>query len=213
MLGETANLEGLAESLLEEVGLDEAPVDAFELAAMCGLQVFPGGFGGGCLLGRRVMINRRAPHHRRHGLCAHEVAHWALQRAGDLDDEDSARFVSGALLVPRRALDRHLRETWNFERLREHHANASAEMIARRIPCVREAVVTIVDNGRVKARLCSPSLAAVPEMTPIESDLLDEALFMERTARESDRLYAVPIISFGWRRVIIVADAALLAGG
>lgn len=175
------DLEGIARSALEET-CTEAPVDAFALAHALDVEVreFPG---------REAFIDltrpciylpsRPAREVRRHGSVAHELGHLLLREHGlDHQDEGAARYLSGALLVPREALDRDLRRGWSVRDLRARHPNASHEMLVRRVTQLRPAVATVIDGGRVTARVASPWLDT-RKVAPVrvwELDLVGRAL-------------------------------------
>lgn len=203
--------EGLAQWLLDETCM-EAPISAYRLADACDLEVVSW-VGSGAMLdtrSRRIHVNAKARLERRHGLIAHEIGHWLL-REFDEDSEAGARFLSGALLLPRRTFSRDLRETWRLSRLKERHPNASAEMIARRIVELREAVVTIID-GRATRRIVSDSINDVRlhRISQWERDLADAALESGSEVEGDGLCYASPIINDSWRRVIVVCDAEQL---
>ena len=206
------DLEGVAGDLLSATGLDDVAGDAFVLAEMCGLAVRVGAQPGARREGDVLYVDAKARRQRQHGLLAHEIGHWALERVGeDPRDEAAARFLSGALLVPRRRLDRDLRATWRLDALMALHPNASGEMLARRIVELRDAVVTVIDNGRVRARFCSPSVLAPSRMTRLERDLAAEALEHGHVIEAGALVHATPIFEGTWRRVIVVAEAEQLA--
>ncbi|MFW6087506.1 MAG: ImmA/IrrE family metallo-endopeptidase [Myxococcota bacterium] len=209
-----ALLEGIAAEILEETGCDEPPVDAFELAELCGCEVRPGRRGGGG--GRRgdvILVDVTARTVRQHGVVAHELGHWALERAGEDDSEDGARYLGGAFMLPRRPFERDLDATsWDLQALRARHLNASAEMIARRIVALRDGVASIWDQGKLRRRVSSPWL---PEPfrrpTRLERELVAEVLEGGETVRADSMIWAVPVFDRGWRRVIVVAEAEQLS--
>lgn len=202
--------EGVAADVLESTGCDDPPVDAFELADCCGLEVRHG------LThrdGNVIYIDSRTRDVRQHGLVAHELAHWALCRAKEQNTEPAANFVSGALMLPRCAFEKDLRSSdWDLRQLRARHIYASAEMIARRIVGLRDAVATIVDAGRIKARAASPWLPdRFRRMSRFERDLVDEALRTGEVQRADDLIWAFPVFDGAHRRVVVIAEAAQLS--
>lgn len=126
--------EGAASELLDAT-CTTPPVDAFKLADACEMTVRPWSGRGAMWDGdTTIKLNMRARRERQHGQLAHELGHFALRRARIDDSEEGARWVGGALLLPRREFGRDLVETaWTLSRLRERHVNASAQMIAYRI--------------------------------------------------------------------------------
>lgn len=207
-------LEGVAADLLEAAGCDDPPVDAYELAECCGLRLKPVANQNACIVGDVLSVPLRARDVRQHGQIAHELGHWALRRAGQQDDHPSVRYVAGALLLPRRHFERDLEDGWDLPRLRARHLHASAEMIGRRIVNLRDAVVSIWDQGKLRRRVVSPWL---PErlvrsrVTRIERELAEACLATGAPVHEDSLLAAWPVFSPGWRRVIVVAEAAQLS--
>lgn len=205
--------EGVAADVLGETGCDDPPVDAFELADCLGLEVRRSPDHDGHLVGDVVYVPMAARRVRRHGVCAHEMAHWCLDRAAEDNTEDAARYLSGALMLPRRPFDRDLCETaWDLRLLQQRHINASAEMIARRVVTMRDAVATVIDNGRVKARDASPWLhERFRRLSRWERELADEVLESGETVRGDELVWAFPVFHGCWRRVVLVAEAEQLA--
>jgi len=203
--------EGVARSVHEQTGIG-APVDAFQLARACGLVVLPGGRRAS-LAGDVVRYDSQARPQRQHGLIAHEVAHYVLRLHGEDDAEAAARYTAGALMLPKPAFDRDVRAVaWNLEQLRQRHPNASAEMIARRLTQVREAVVTVLDEGRVTRRVGSPWMPEPSRrMTTTERELADAALTSGETQRANDLLAAYALFDGSHRRVIVIAEARQLS--
>lgn len=79
----------------------------------------------------------------------HELGHAAAARGGlDGKCEQIARYLTGALLVPRHALLRDVRRGLDLERLYTRHEHASAEAIARRVVQVFGGGGAIWDHGR-----------------------------------------------------------------
>jgi hypothetical protein len=206
-----ATWEAVARAVHDETGID-APVDARELAVACGLRLQAGPRGTASLVGDVLRYDAQARPQRQHGLIAHEVAHFVLRYHGEPDPEPAANYTAGALLVPRAAYDRDLRETaWDLEQLRPRHPNVSAEMLARRIAELRDAVITVLDEGRVNARVRSPWMPAPPRrMTTLERELADAALTTGETQRSGELFAAYPLLDGPHRRVIVVAEARQL---
>lgn len=210
--------EGIAADVLSSTGCDEAPVSALELAEQCGLGVVrtPQVRRGNLVLEEsRIEINPRLEGPRLHGTVAHEVGHWALDRARVPNEEDGARYLAGAFLLPRAIFLRDLQRTeWSLVRLRELHPNASAEMIARRLVQLRDAVASIWDHGKCTARVASPWLTVERvgrRTSALERALADRALETGEVQRPADLVWAVPVFAGGHRRVIVIAEAEQLA--
>ncbi|AKF08858.1 hypothetical protein DB32_006007 [Sandaracinus amylolyticus] len=207
--------EGTAARALERAKVG-APVSAFELAKGLGLEI-EAWSGAGAELdadAQVIRVNPRVRLVRRHGLIAHECGHWVLRIEGD-DSEKGARYLAGAMLLPRWDFDLDLKRTaWSLLKLRDRHPNASAEMIARRIVEVREAVATIIDNGRVTSRVFTPGLMVEPRLRRVsrwERGLADQALEAGAEVRGDELCYAVPLVDGPWRRVIVVCEAEQLS--
>ncbi len=210
LAGEVGAWEAVARAAHEATGID-APVSAFDLAAAYGLVCLPRRRSGALLDGDVVRYDSSARPVRQHGLVAHEVAHHLLRLHSEPDSEVAAGYTAGALLLPRARFDRDLRRTWDLFHLGRLHPNASAEMIARRITQLRDAVVSVLDQGRLRARVASPWAATPsPRLTPLERELADAALAGGNMQRENDLLAAYPFFDGVHRRVIVVADAQQL---
>lgn len=201
-------LEGIARDVLETTGLDTPPVDAFELAAACGLTVCRSGAPGARYARGCIWVDATVRTERQHGLVAHELGHWALDRARDRNTERAARYLAGALLLPRTAFDRDLAATrWNLVELHALHPNASYELIARRICTIRDAVAVVVDNGRVTARVDRDGWLP-PELGARGWALVDEVLRTAAPVNPANLCWAVPVFDGTWRRVVLVAERA-----
>ncbi len=211
--------EGVARSAHDETGIG-APVSAFDLAAAYGLVCVPDRRANAVLDGDVIRFDATARLVRQHGLIAHEVAHYLLRlREADIAsveqeglEEFAANYTAGALMLPPARFDKDLRDTaWDLEQLRARHPNASAEMIARRITQRRDAVISVLDRGRLRVRVASPWLEQPrPRLTPIERDLADAALETGEAQRANDLLSAWPLFDGLHRRVIVVAEAQQL---
>jgi len=213
-MGETAtDWEGVALSLLRETGLDDPPQDAFALAHACGLQLVAGGRQHGCLgADGRLHYPGSVRRTRQHGVISHELGHWALRWAGEADGEVAASYVGGALMLPRRAFDRDLATTgWDLEQLRAKHINCSAEMIARRLVQLRDAVASIFDGGRLRLRVASPWLGdRYKRVSAWERELVDEC--MQTGERQGDGLTSAwPVFDGDHRRVVLLAETEQLS--
>lgn len=207
-----ATWEGVAAEILSETGCDDPPVDALELADCCGVAVVEVAGVGGALSRDTIFVGRAVRRVRKHGLVAHELGHWALRRGGEDDTEDGARFLAGAFLLPRQPFDRDLRSTWDVRALQAKHVNASAELIVRRIVSMRDAVATIWDEGRLRARIVSPWVTGFGKRpTPYEHELADRVLASGEPEQADDRVWAFPFFDGRYRRVITVAEAEQLA--
>jgi len=212
-MGDIEAWEGAAAAVHDETGVG-APVDAFELAGCCGLSPRPWARADARLEPDGTLwYPMRARSTRQHGLVAHELGHWALDRADEQQSEAGASYVAGALMLPRREYDRDLRATqWDLRLLQAKHLHVSAEMLARRIVELRDAVATILDQGRATRRVASPWLGdKFKRLSQFERELADRALESEDTVREGDLLWAFPMLDGPHRRVVLVCEAEQLS--
>jgi hypothetical protein len=210
--------EGIARDLLERVGADDPPVDAMVLAECWGFAIEHGERRAGVDLAQGLIrLNLSMRSERQHMAVAHELGHFGLARAGEKDSEDGARYIGGAIMLPRRRFDRDLRETaWSIPRLRAIHSNASAQAIGVRITQLRDAVCTFIDpRGRKTPwRIMSPWIddARVEKRRPTkwERDLASRAWEAQEEVRDerSPLCYAVPVIDVDGDedRVIVVVE-------
>lgn len=206
-------LEGIADHVLMETGCDEPPVCALETASCVGLRIVDERHhrGHGRLSRDTIYVDMSARRVRVQGIVAHETAHHLLKIYGAPNTEPNARYLGGALLVPRREIDRDLRSTWNPLELQRRHVNASVELIAKRIVAVRDAVVSVFDNGKLRSRVASPWLTVSEKPSAFERELA-RAVFESGEAQHPDELLlAVPVFRDDWRRVVVVAEAEQLS--
>lgn len=199
-----AEWEGIARDVLEGTFCEDPPVDAFELAACCGLGIQSRG-GPASIFGDVIRVDMRMRKTRQHGQVAHEIGHWALRRAQAENTEDGARYIAGALMLPWLAFGRDLRETsWQLSELTRRHPNASAEMIARRIVQLRGGFASIWDRGRAPI-LLGPAPRSAP--FPWEREL-EAAARKDRVERRLGATsWALPLNERPWFRVVVVGEA------
>lgn len=200
---DAVELEGIAREAWETTG-ELLPVDAFELAHLCGLRV-RGAAGSGGSVDLEAGIIRyptRARLTRQHGVVAHELGHWLLHRAGeDHHVEWAARYLAGALLLPRVAFlrDAHACD-WDLAELRVRHPNASAEMVVVRMTQVSPACAWVWDDGRVRRTYGASAGEDVEAI--VGRVLASEAPLRDGAVR------AWPLLERGYRRVVVVRVAA-----
>lgn len=208
--------EGAAEELLDATATS-APVDAFKLARACGLDVRPWSGRDAALSGETIYVNTRMRPSRQQGRVAHEIGHFALQRAGLEDSEAGAAWVGGALQLPRRELNPDLRRTaWSISKIRSKHLHASAAAVAVRITQLRDAVITILDpRGRKKLwRLPSPWIddPRLARVSAWERDLARQAYEAREEVRGDELCYAWPVLEDdSEHRVIVVCELEQLS--
>lgn len=199
----TRHLEGLARDLLHEVAIDP-PVDAYQLAARCGVELRPVGGARATLDLDRLVL--RYPHRvrpaRLHMAICHELGHWLLYRDGlDHHDEAAADYLGGALLLPREAFVRDLAATgWDLDQLRQRHPHASAQAIVVRMTQVSPATASVWDAGRLHRVYGEHDVEGARA-------LVDRALETETPIRDGD-VSAWPVLDGAFRRVLVVERAA-----
>lgn len=204
--------EGVAIGVLRQLHDPDPPISAFALAKALGLRVQSAPISHARLVGDVVQINVKVRRERQHGLIAHELGHWALRRAGEPDGEMAASYVGAALMLPRTPFQADLRATgWDLRQLRAKHVNCSAELIARRIVTLRDAVVSIWDNGRLKGRVWSPWLPeGYRRISAFERRLAADVLDRGETIEAGPLLWGFAVFENTWRRAITVCEAEQL---
>lgn len=191
-------LEGIAADLLSSSCTDP-PVDALELAAACGLHVLISPVHGGALLyDGTIYVSPRVSVTQLHERVAHEIGHWALERAREDDSEEAADYLARALLLPRDALLRDLRHGWDLRALTAKYAFAAPSTVAVRVAELRAGTAAIYDYRMLARRVGPPHEA--------ERDLLDAALRTSEPVRLDALTGAWPIGPRG--RVVVLASAA-----
>lgn len=205
--------EGIALGLLRELGDPDPPMNAFSLARLCGLRVEFADLAGARIEGKTIYVTAKARGVRQHGLVSHELGHWAIARAKERDGEAEASYVGAALMLPRATFDQDLRATaWDLQELRAKHVHCSAELIAKRICSMRDACVSIWDNGKLKERTASPWLpVAYRRVSRFERELAALALETGETQKAGELMWAFPVFSGWWKRVITVCEAEQLS--
>jgi hypothetical protein len=205
--------EGVALGVLQDLGDPDPPMNAFSLANALGLKVVETGVRTARLVGDTILLSAKARPVRQHGLIAHELGHWALMQVGQQDTEDSASYVGAALMLPQRHFSADLKATgWDLRELRAKHIHCSAEMIARRIAALRDAAVSVFDQGKLTRRIVSPWLPeGYRRVSRFERALADQALTEGEAVNAGNLTWAFPVFEGAWRRVIVVVEAEQLA--
>ncbi len=227
--------EQVARSLLEQTGCDDPPVSMLDLATCLGFEIRHAPILGGRLVGDVIEVDMRARPERVQLEVGHELAHDAQRRAGLPDTEAGADYIAAAALLPKRHFERDLKVTqWSIEKLRAKHVNASAELCARRIADLREAVVIIFDRPdgkperdprRIVSRLIDRTelermfpcdvrrirSGKLPAPSDFERDLAATVFESGATLQWDTLAWAVPVFTPGYRRVIVVAEARQLS--
>lgn len=177
--------------------------DAFALAEALGLEVRiwpkPHGMRRGDVLFCPPPLKVRET--RRHGIVAHELAHWLLDEFGmDARCEGSARYLAGAVMLPRQRFERDMVAVdYNLAHLRALYPNSSAEMIVVRMTQLSEVTAWVWDNGKL-ARQYGIDEADV-------SEYVDRVLTAEEPVIDGP-IGAWPVFDRHWRRVIVLKKAA-----
>lgn len=199
------HLEGVAREVHDETGV-ECPIDAFLLAQLCGVDTRPWPRSHGEIVGDLIRYPARARHTRQHGVVAHELGHWLLRERGlDFRDEASARYLAGALMLPRRGFLEDLSATdWDLFAMLAIHVNISAEMCAVRMCQLSPAVATIYDQGHETRRYVGEHAMRDDDA---DRTLADRALELERPVR-GEGAAAWPMLDGAHRRVVVVRRAA-----
>lgn len=196
-------LERIAAELHHSTG-GLLPVDAFELARLCGLRLRPTMSARGSidLTTKVIRYPARARLVRQHGVVAHEIGHFALFRKGeDHTHERSARYLAGALMLPRAAFLRDCQATdWDLDELRRRHPNASAEMVVVRMTQVSPACAWVWDDGAVRRRYGRSQGEDV--------EAIVDRVLAEGAPQRDGSLRAWPLLEQGHRRVVVVRAAA-----
>lgn len=210
--------EGAAAELLDAT-CTVAPVNMLDLADACGLDVQYWSRVGAKteIETSTIWVESRARPERMQGLVAHELGHYALDRAGLPQSELGATYVGGCLRLPRREMLRDVREhAWSPTAIHQRHPHASVVAIGVRITQLRTATLALFDpHGRTPAwRIASESvgrdLARRP--TPLEHEVAIEAWMAQREVRRGELVVATPLPHYtdGEHRVLVVSHAAEL---
>jgi hypothetical protein len=211
--------EGIARDLLERSGADDPPVDALVVADCWGFAVLQatGAIPSIDPVGRVIRVNLDQRAQRVQMDVAHELGHFGQQRAGVPDLEEGARYIGGAILLPRARFDRDLASTaWSITKLREMHSNVSATAIAVRITQLRDATCAIIDPRGRKApwHIASPWLhdprIERRRVTRWQRELASRAYAAGEEVHDdaAPLCYALPIIDVdgGEDRVLVVVE-------
>lgn len=198
--------------VLQDLGDPDPPMNAFSIAGALGVKVVAASIRRAQLAGNTILVCASAQGAYQHGLIAHELGHWALIKAGDADPENAASYVGAALMLPQRHFSADLRSTgWDVRALRAKHVNCSAEMIARRIVALRDAVVAIWDQGKLTIRVPSPWLSeGYRKISKFERELAAEVLASGETINAGNLLWGFAVFEGDYKRVITVCEAEQL---
>jgi hypothetical protein len=208
------HLEGIAREIHEETGI-EPPIDALDLAGLCGIETVPWRKRFGALLlpgdeARALELRQELAERpvifyplgaqpvRVNGVVAHEIGHWALARGGcDPADEEAADYLAGALMLPDRRYRADMNETdFDLDELRARHPNASMQMLAVRMcQLAPDTTCSVWDAGKLHA---SYGAALVEEHRAVVMRVLESG------HAEHGIIAGYPVFSPGFRRVVVV---------
>lgn len=200
---DATDLEGIARDVHDATG-GIVPVDAFDLATACGLtlRATPGANSGIDLEAMVIRYPARSRAVRQHGAIAHELGHWALWQAEeDHRVERHARYLAGALMLPREAFRRDVYTCdWDLDAIRGRHPNVSAEMTVVRMTQVSDACAWVWDDGAVRRRYGTSDDEGV--------DAIVDRVIRESAPVHDGDVHGWPLLEPGHRRVIVVRAAA-----
>ncbi len=199
-------LEGIAQEAWEGSG-SLLPVDPFVLAERLGfdLRPWPKSHGGrdGSTIWYPIPGAGKVHDVRAYGSVGHELGHALAEYHGlDPNDEEVARYLAGALVLPRVPfrLDAE-RVDLDLDELQALHPCASGQMIVCRMSQVLDATAWIWDSGKLAATY------GIPADEDLVRELVDRVLRLEEPVREGP-VRAWPRFDRHWRRVIVVRRAA-----
>jgi Zn-dependent peptidase ImmA (M78 family) len=220
-------LDEVAAELLEQAGVDRAPVDACQVARRLGVEILLDDSQAGRarhkrLAGRAVILLK--PDDRPERLqwaAAHElgevVAHRVFERLnaapGDMRPElreQTASLLATRLLLPIDWFaDDARRSDGDLPTLKAIYRTASHELVAwRLLDLPRESTVTIFDHGRVTRRRSNDGRRP-PPLIPQECAVWQGTHFTGRPREErleNLRVRFWPIHEPGWKREILRAE-------
>jgi hypothetical protein len=233
-----AGLDRVAERLLENVGIDTPPVDAFAIAQALGIAVALDDRQDGRAryvrmsdrrgCGRAAILVRPEPRwERRQWAVAHELgehvachvfAEWGVDptTAPPTAREEVANNLAGRLLLPTVwfAADGAACR-WDLLTLKSRYRTASHELIARRmLECRPPVIISIFDQRRISFRRSNVP-GQVPPPSPVELTCWREAWRTSSPLLKvgaGHRIQAWPIHEDGWKREILRTEADQWAG-
>lgn len=200
-------MEGVAREITDACGAGGLPSPVLDIARAWGFRLVPDGSLGrrrACLEGATIRYSPADTPQRVRFAVAHELAHWALRRAGEAcggrEEERRAHYVGGAILLPQAAtklaLDRHCHDWAPVVEM----SGVSWEAFGRRWVQLYTGVLTIEDDGREVARVPSPWLAKT-RPTGLEMRLRHEAATATEHVR-TGQLSGAYVVVGGRRRVL-----------
>ena len=128
----TLQLEGLAVTTHDELKI-ALPVDAFQLADSCELDLTPVSRFEESFDGREVKYNGFAPHRHQQAFVALCVARYLLQRGGYYPDYMAVTQLARALMLPWDQFIRDLKKRCGIAALRKLHPHVPTQLICARI--------------------------------------------------------------------------------
>gem|GEM_PF-5765308 len=139
-------------------------------------------------------------------MLAHEIGHFAIQRANLCDPEWAANAVGEALMLPGYVFDSEA-PIWDVHDLQRVHVNVSLRNIAHRFITVHpHACISVWRHGKLVARRISVGVPAeLTQVTQVEKRLA-RAAAQDGTARLGPRLVAFVDPEYP-NRVVTLSDA------
>ena len=211
-----------ARALLEQVGINNPPVDAYLVADKLGLtiQIDP-------LLKTRgysrtrwdlgtIIVGSKNPNksERKQFTIAHEIGEVSLKgRVEGAHLEEACNLIAVNLLLPRGWFKRDAEASgWDLLELKKTYSTASHELIAFRMLEFRSMIITIFDNGRLYRRKSSYPFPVKPSY-PLERQCLKdvttrgEKIFLkgEWQGHSPQKISVMgwPVFREDWKRVIL----------
>ncbi len=188
--------EEYAQKLLEHGGYRGPPVDPVELAVLLGYTVRPAVRGRSASAFRRrrkgyILLPVDAPPVRRRFAAAHEI----FELAGSFNEAQCNEGAS-CLLMPaewvRQEIALHGFDLYALSKT----FGVSHEALSYRLARLYRLCATVVDNGRVRSRVCAPELQAPRTLHPLEKSALREAEAEGSVVQKSDdqiEVWAFPV--------------------
>ena len=139
---------------------------------------------------------------------AHEIFEVLL---GDVPHKErTCNLAASALLMPTAWFaEARKRAGLDLFELKAVFRTASHEAIAYRMLSFREAVVTVLDHGKVTSRVGNPGLSYPRALQPTEKRALERATELGAAVREFAEGIMVegwPVFEEGWERVILITS-------
>ncbi len=134
------------------------------------------------LIGGVVVLDESLTPERAHWAYCHEVAHLKLNHprtppmdsADEVFQENEANRMASEMLLPEREFSTQVHRT--LPELKELFPHASYEVIARRRLAFRPGLLSIVDNGKLTARVAPDGWNKPAQLFPLEKKAYDACM-------------------------------------